>query len=410
MTKQYHLFDGVGLELEYMIVTKDTCKVSSIADYVLNELSPDGKPVENEVVLGDVGVSNELAMHVIEIKSMLPVKDFESILNSFNDVLKKINLILSRKDCMLMSGGTHPFMNPQTEGRRWPYGNQEIYDTYHRIFNTHGHGWFNLQSVHLNFPFCGEEEFVVLHEAIRILLPVIPALCASSPVMDSLVAENHCQRLAVYEKNQAIIPEISGKVIPESINSIREYEDKILAPMYRAIQSHDHDRLLQEEWLNSRGAIARFDRNAIEIRVCDIQEHCAMDLTIAKWVELVLGLLVEKFKKQKESMFCFPQDALVQIYKGIVKSGMKYTLPPDYAELFGFQGECSVKKLICFLNEYITYPEFFKSRLNLILEQGSLATRMLTFLNSDLSPEKLNALCLKLSDCVVTGKPFEAGN
>ncbi|HAL85576.1 MAG TPA: hypothetical protein DCM31_01010, partial [Deferribacteraceae bacterium] len=37
--------------------------------------------------------------------------------------------------------------------------------------------------------------------------------------------------------------------------------------MYRDIAPYDPECILQEEWLNSRGAIARFDRKAIEIRL-----------------------------------------------------------------------------------------------------------------------------------------------
>ena len=42
--------------------------------------------------------------------------------------------------------------------------------------------------------------------------------------------------------------------------------------MYRAIDPLDTEGILQEEWLNSRAAIARFDRGAIEIRCMDTQE------------------------------------------------------------------------------------------------------------------------------------------
>ena len=43
--------------------------------------------------------------------------------------------------------------------------------------------------------------------------------------------------------------------------------------MYRQIAPLDPDHVVQYEWLNSRGAIARFDRNAIEIRVIDTPGH-----------------------------------------------------------------------------------------------------------------------------------------
>ena len=45
----------------------------------------------------------------------------------------------------------------------------------------------------------------------------------------------------------------------------------------------------------ARGAIARFDRNAIEIRVLDVQECLQADLAVCSAIVAVLHLLVERF-------------------------------------------------------------------------------------------------------------------
>ena len=52
--------------------------------------------------------------------------------------------------------------------------------------------------------------------------------------------------------------------------------------------------VLRHEWLNSRGAIARFDRNTIEIRVLDVQECPAADLAICAAIVAVLQALAEE--------------------------------------------------------------------------------------------------------------------
>ena len=46
--------------------------------------------------------------------------------------------------------------------------------------------------------------------------------------------------------------------------------------------------MLQEEWLNSRGAIARFERSTIEIRVLDVQECPQADVAICALIADVL--------------------------------------------------------------------------------------------------------------------------
>src|SRR5207245_5492709 len=88
-------------------------------------------------------------------------------------------------------------------------------------------------------------------------------------------------RLSVYGSNAKTIPSIGGAVIPEPVVDRADYEMRILAPMYRDIAPYDPDRVLSHEWLNSRGAIARFQRNAIEIRLADTQECPAADIAVA---------------------------------------------------------------------------------------------------------------------------------
>ena len=48
----------------------------------------------------------------------------------------------------------------------------------------------------------------------------------------------------------------------------------------------------RDEWLNARGAIARFGRGTIEIRVLDVQECPQADLAICAAVVEVLQALV----------------------------------------------------------------------------------------------------------------------
>ena len=56
-----------------------------------------------------------------------------------------------------MPGGAHPWMDPARETRLWPHEDNEIYEAFDRIFGCTGHGWSNLQCVHLNLPFDDDE-------------------------------------------------------------------------------------------------------------------------------------------------------------------------------------------------------------------------------------------------------------
>src|SRR5439155_1542769 len=124
-------------------------------------------------------------------------------------------------------------------------------------------------------------QFARLHAAVRLVLPLLPAVAASSPIVNGSAAGLVDCRLEVYRTNAQALPTIAGEVIPETVASSHEYEARILDPMYREIARFDPEGVLRHEWLNSRGAIARFDRSAIEIRVVDTQECPQADMAIA---------------------------------------------------------------------------------------------------------------------------------
>ena len=101
------------------------------------------------------------------------------------------------------------------------------------------------------------------------------------------------RRLFHYRNNQAKIPEIAGLGVPEAVTGIEDYRHQVLEPMYAAIAPHDPDGILADDWLNSRGAIARFERQTIEIRLIDVQECPAADLAIAEAVTRLVRRLFE---------------------------------------------------------------------------------------------------------------------
>jgi len=274
-------FSGFGIELEYMIVDRDTLAVRPIADLLL--LDAHGT-VANEVAHGELAWSNELVAHVIELKTNGPAESLLSLGRRFHQDVLAINQRLAIEGAMLLPTAMHPLFDPATETRLWPYGQNEIYTAYDRIFGCTGHGWSNLQSMHINLPFIDDAEFTRLHAAIRAVLPILPALAAASPIEQGVWTGWMDTRMKYYRDNQRVVPEISGRVIPESVASIADYHARVLAPMYRAIAPHDPDGILADDWLNSRGAIARFERQTIEIRIIDLQECPAMDLAIARAV------------------------------------------------------------------------------------------------------------------------------
>jgi gamma-glutamyl:cysteine ligase YbdK (ATP-grasp superfamily) len=281
----YGLFSVIGIEIEYMLVDKDSLQVQPKSDVLLQTLA--GKQV-NEVSMGDIALSNELVLHVIEFKNNGPKPLDAPLAQHFQQAIQNLQPFLDKENLTLLPSGAHPWMDPHKETFRWPHGNHAIYEQYDKVFNCKGHGWSNLQSMHINLPFADEQEFFQLHSAIRLLLPLLPALSASSPFLEGRATGMLDNRLHFYEDNQKQIPAISGLVIPEFIHSVDEYHKDILQPMYRAISPWDPEGILQHEWLNSRAAIPKFQLNAVEIRIVDTQEYINGDIAIAKATAAIL--------------------------------------------------------------------------------------------------------------------------
>ncbi len=403
-----HLFQAFGIELEYMLVDKTTLAVKPITDELLkHELGKYASDFEN----GLVTWSNELVLHVIELKSTKPELNFNALENAFADNVKKINAILDKWNAMLMPTAAHPLMNPHEETKLWPHESNEVYEIYDRIFNSKGHGWSNLQSTHLNLPFYDDEEFAKLHAAVRIVLPILPALCASSPILDAQVTGELDTRLSYYKTNQAKIPSITGRVIPEGVFSKRNYLNTIYEKIKNDIAPHDPENVLDPVWVNSRGAIPRFDRGSIEIRIMDIQECPSADMAIITLViDLLRALVSEKFISM-ESQTKIKTDVLVSIFDQCLISGQRTMIESeDYLRIFGIE-PVSVgglwKNILHRPTAFMPSLENWKRpQLETILNEGSLSERILKALGNDHSIENIKGVYRQLSGCLAQNKMF----
>lgn len=401
MESSLHLFEGVGIELEYMIVDSSSLDVKPLCDALLFKVA--GEYI-SEVNCGVIAYSNELALHVVELKTPKPMDALTGLHEHFQEHVVKINALLQPLGAKLMPTAAHPWMDPLREMRLWEHEYNAIYESYHRIFDCRGHGWANLQSTHINLPFCGDREFTLLHEAIRLILPVLPALAASSPFLNGKKQPCLDARLDMYRFNQKNIASIVGKVVPERVLSIAEYHSLILEPMYAAIAPYDTERILQHEWLNSRGAIARFDRSAIEIRVLDVQECPKADIAIAEAIVYVLKQLISR-----NQMAHIPLESLSDIFLECVRDAEDTIISDiEYLKVFDIYAPVTAKglwqKLLAPLlaSSDAQYKEI-KEPLELILSEGTLATRIVRSWKKIPTRSTLYEVYDTLSNCLATG-------
>ncbi|RDV14755.1 glutamate--cysteine ligase [Pontibacter diazotrophicus] len=404
-----HLFEGFGVELEYMIVQRDSLQVLPITDKLIYE---EVGEYLSDVEFGDIAWSNELVLHVIELKTQEPAKSILGLQGKFQEHVQKINGMLEKHNAMLLPTGAHPLMNPERDTKLWPHEHNAVYEAYDRIFGCQGHGWSNLQSTHLNLPFANDAEFAKLHAAIRVLLPIIPAISASSPILDGKVSGLLDTRLEVYRHNQDKIPAIAGKIVPEAVFSKKEYEEQILQKIYKDISPYDPDEILQEEFLNSRGAIARFVRDAIEIRVIDIQESPVADIAVLQAIVTVLQALVAERWVPMEVLKTWDENEMAAILLEVIQKGQEAIITNhEYVRLFGYDcsGSCSAGELWQHLVQELLVlddePEVAHA-LNIIVSRGNLSSRILEAIGKNPSEEKIREIYRQLAVCLQEGGVF----
>lgn len=406
VSRPFGLFEVCGIEIEYMIVDRHTRNVRSVVESVLDQLA--GENTSGEALTGDIEWSNELVAHVLEAKCHCPVKAPETMWYPLREGIAQVNELLQANSAFLMPSAAHPWMDPKRDALLYPRDEEGIYKEYDRIFGCTTHGWTNLQSVHINLPFANTEEFGRLHSAIRVVLPLIPSLAAASPYLDGVFTGMLDARMESYRTNSLRIPSMTGDLIPEPVFTPEAYQKEILEHLYKETAPLDPKGILHNEWANARGAIARFDRNAIEIRVMDSQECPLADLGIAYAVIMVTKLLAEERFASLAALQQWDTHMLRSIFFAGVRDAEQTQIPSQYAALFGISAGKSTFRDVwatLFTFSEMQHP-LFSPVYERYLEHGPLARRLLRQYGTQPSHTDLVSLVDAMGQCLREDRLF----
>ncbi len=405
--KPPHLFAYFGVELEYMLVDRDDLSVRPWADRIL--IDDAGKPI-SDIERGRLTWSNELIAHVLEIKTTLPEESLDGLAEAFAAEVAEANRRLAPHNVCVLPTAMHPTMRPE-EAVLWTHDFSEVYEAFDRIFDCRGHGWSNLQSVHLNLPFADDAEFARLHAAIRLVLPLLPALAASSPFVEGQSTGCADNRLAFYRNNSIKLPALCGRVIPEPVYSRADYERVIFGPIAEQLAPHDKDGVLEARFSNSRGAIARFDRDAIEIRVLDIQECPAADLAVLRVIIALLRELVAEANLSLAEQQTAQVEPLRALFDAAVEQGSGAVVTdPLILRAFGHSGASATmlelwREVAKRLDPCAAGSVNEKEALAVILQHGPLAERLQ---RAHAAGQSLDAIYRRLADGIESNTMFVA--
>ncbi len=398
-----------SIALQYMIVDKGSLQVKPISDELLkHELGAYGNESENGIITW----VRENVLHAIELRSTKAESNFNTLENGFADNVKLINKILTQWNAVLLPTAAHPLMNPQTETKLWPYDHNETQDIYQQLFNYQSHPWSNTQRTLVQLPFKNDAEFGNLHAAIRALMPLIPALSSSSPLIEGKRTGYLQSSLSFHKNSSPRIPSLTERIIPEPIFFRRNYEENIYGKIKKEITDFTNSNEVNIVDFNFRGAVPHFDNGRITIRMMDVQECPAADLAIITLViETLKALVAEKFAPRDDLKEAFT-DALSGILDETAQHGQGAEIySTEYSSLFGINSFITPKELWNHIYDTLTKRgntalERWEPELSIILEEGTLSDRILKELKGDTSEGSIKKVYRELSDCLAQNKMF----
>ena len=351
----------LGPEHEFSLVN-DELKALPIVDQVLKDFH--GRIV-NFVELPRFSFGKELQLHVMEVKPNEPFYSPVEFEETMQEAVQTLQSFIGRKyGAHLLGTGMHPLLRLD-ETNVWPHRHRQIYEALGKIFNLKRHGWLNIQSYQLNLPYSDEKSGVLLHNLISNICPYLPAISASSPIVEGKFGEKVDNRLCFYRENQKEVPSITGDVVPEYTSSFAQYRKQIIDVYSQDLAARGVGKLLLgKEWVNSRGAIFRFDRRALEIRVMDEQECVKSDVSLSCFIRALLrGLMKEK------AAFA-PHNVLLNDFNSIVNDGLRARLHDN----FGILAKEACASLLHIAYENATEEEKkYLSTVQKRIEKGSLS-------------------------------------
>ncbi|HSJ26145.1 MAG TPA: glutamate-cysteine ligase family protein [Longimicrobiales bacterium] len=412
----WHLFEVAGLELEYPTVNAEL-DVVPLVEPAFRAIAGRGT---SDIELERVGFSNEIADHVFEVKTLEPVRTLAEAEDAIVAGVRRFSDVLRGEwDARLLPTGMHPWFDPQ-QARLWTRSGLRIYATYAQIFDIRTHGWMNVHATHLNLPFGDERETMAMHTAAALLLPYLPAVAASTPVHDGRLQPHADARLAWILQHQSRIPATCGSLVPEFVDSYGAYRREILQPMYAALDAFPHSAPIRHEFLNSRGAVLRFARKALELRVLDTQECVKMDVAITVFARAALEALTTDVLAGRVEVPA--HHVLVADFEACIRDGSQAeVMAPHLVDgsggvVGGGGGGAPVRAVLERLLErtHAVVAQEEAAYLSLvagIVENGTLAERIRSRLEPHAASETSLRTALRevygeLAECLVTNEPW----
>ncbi|MFZ9503234.1 MAG: glutamate-cysteine ligase family protein [Cyclobacteriaceae bacterium] len=402
MTSEHNsMVPELGVSIEYMIVDRSTLELKPIISNLLESLNqedkhnPAGKPLKWKP---------GYQPHIFRICSASPQVNLNTLEHAIADELRIINRILAEFGAMLLPGGMHPFADPFSIKTAQP---ADAYsELTQRIFDGKGHSWVNLNRSYVELPYHDEHMLQRLQVAIRIVLPIIPALSAASPIVEGNFSGRIDNGIRYARARYSRFPAIAGQLVPEPYFSERKYREMILDKIKAQLSPVDPEGLIHPNQINFRGAVPDFDGKRMILQIMEPQECLAADMAIIKLVQEAIRFFMDEktigFEEQSEARM----EILAGILEDVAENGRHAEVfSSEYLAFFGLDEVSTVGTIWKHLfqrlaNDPLRPLAMYEKELSVILDQGPLAERILTVVGEKPGQEELMFMWRRLGDCL----------
>ncbi|HEX6999547.1 MAG TPA: glutamate-cysteine ligase family protein [Gammaproteobacteria bacterium] len=395
------------LALEYAIVEGESLDVAPAADALLEAPMPAAGGRE-----GEPRWTHRLPRHVAALHGAAPAGDPAELAGRFQEEIARASRALERDGLRLMPSGMHPWMDPARELALWPGEGSERYAALCRAVDCKTHGIANACRAALALPFRNDEELARLHSAVRFLLPILPGLAASSPLVEGERNGVLDNRLALHRAAYARLPALAGEIVPEPVGSLEEYRDRVLEPLHAALAAHDPEGALRDAAVDARGAVVLPEAEAVEVSALDVQETPAMDAAYAALIAAVVRLLAAEQWADVRSLTGWRTESLARLLERAARDAERTEIGDRrYLAALGFRGgSVTLRRLWEHLAEQVDARVGLDERAGRMLEHylrhGSLATRIAETCGLLPSPAAIARAYERLCESLATGEPF----
>lgn len=260
----------------------------------------------------------------------------------------------------------------------------------------------------LDLHFAREQDFGRLHAAVRMALPLLPALSAATPIREGRSSGFHSARLRacldLYDRH----PTRVGGFIPEAVFDANDYDREVLGPILQAIATSRGAEATDAQALNLRAATAQFDTGILSIHAIDAQENPAADMAVLEFTIALLRALVAGRWSSNYLQRAWSSEDLMSVMLSTIHDGSRAVITNrDYLFMLGMlkQERATASEVLkhLFVELYGDLSENARTHLAVIIEHGCLASRIMAKAGKRATPEKLRASVAHLAACRTAG-------